>query len=299
MSELVLLTPLTPTPGGDNIVIVNLDRVITIRPRVDGGSHVMLISQDGAGKQLDIAESPRDIVALARLDAPFSTSDWKDELEGQLSGFHQPEAGVLRAALVDGETGALATFALDADSRSWVFTGIEEPADDLIAPAEADVAWNAKQATPSNRLLRAPTEDASDRERLAAGALRALDRLSSKNAPGTSNGKLACAWAVNEIAQESLGRRIGGGLSTIRMYGALRLSADIMRDAPEPGDIVISPTQGRVVGHVGIVLDADGRIASNSSARALFVQNYSLASWREAFVTRKRLEMHVFRIRDA
>jgi hypothetical protein len=61
---------------------------------------------------------------------------------------------------------------------------------------------------------------------------------------------------------------------------------------------VISPTQGRVVGHVGIVLEADGRIASNSSSRALFVQNYTMASWRDAFVTRKRLGMHLFRIRD-
>lgn len=298
MADFVLLTPTAAPTAGEPTLFVNLDRVLTIRPRDGHGAHLALLAHDGVARELDVRESPHDIVALARLDTPFAASGWRDELDGDLTDFHLDDAGVLKAALVDGETGGLATFALDRATRTWAFLGIEEPVEDDVVKAANDTARTGKRDDGPARSFSARTDTGSDAERLADGARRALNVLSSRHAAGTSNGKLACAWAVNEIAKQALGRPIGGGLSTIRMHEALRTTADIVRDTPRPGDIVISPTQGRIVGHVGIVLEPDGRIASNSSSRALFVQNYTMASWRDAFVARKRLGMHLFRIRD-
>lgn len=298
MSDFVLLTQLSPT-GGDAGIFVNLDRVTMIRARGLDGSTVVMIAADGSAASLDVIESPRDIIALANLERSFAAARWREELGGELSEFHSPRAGQMSAALVEGETGGLAKFAFDDKTGDWTFQGIEEPTDVDVHTTRLDARWNQKRSATEQPPPGVADAYGSDRERLEGGARRALNRLSSRNAAGTSNGKLACAWAVNEIALESLGRRIGGGLSTIRMYEALRASADIVLGSPLPGDIVISPTRGRAVGHVGIVLEVDGRIASNSSSRALFVQNYTLATWKTAFVVRKNLEMHLFRIRDA
>ena len=46
-------------------------------------------------------------------------------------------------------------------------------------------------------------------------------RLVTHNVPGTKNGHLACAWAVNEIAKLAIGKPIGGGLSSDLMAQAL------------------------------------------------------------------------------
>lgn len=142
-----------------------------------------------------------------------------------------------------------------------------------------------------------PPQPGSVNDRIHQGALRHEGNLSSRNVPGTDHGNLACAWAVNYVVRDAIGRPVGGGLSTANMYEALvdGRGTQIGQDGATPGSIIISPRRGSVAGHVGIV-GAGGRVYSNSSARALWVQNYTFSSWRRRYVEIKRLGMHFFNV---
>jgi Phage tail lysozyme len=138
---------------------------------------------------------------------------------------------------------------------------------------------------------------ASDDERAKRVFARAKARsgnLITRNAEGTNGGRLACAFAVNTVVKEALGKPIGGGLSTTLMGQVLK---EKHTQVPEknlvPGCVVISPTEPGKVGHVGIV----GAIAanptqtpiySNSSSKGVFLQNFTVARWK-AFYGGKRL----------
>jgi hypothetical protein len=118
------------------------------------------------------------------------------------------------------------------------------------------------------------------------------DRLSSANAAGTDHGNLACAWAVNRIVEEATGSPIDHGLSTIGMHDSLEggRGTQVDEDAAPPGSIIISPTEGSTHGHVGI-LGENGLIYSNSSADALWEQNYTLERWKQRYHDGKGLEV--------
>ena len=69
-------------------------------------------------------------------------------------------------------------------------------------------------------------------------------RLVTHNVPGTKNGHLACAWAVNEIAKLAIGKPIGGRLSSDRMAQALNKNHVRLQEADiVPGAIIICPSQ--------------------------------------------------------
>jgi hypothetical protein len=131
--------------------------------------------------------------------------------------------------------------------------------------------------------------------RLHAAAVHYVDTLSTADVKGTCSGRLACAWAVNYIAQVALGSPVGGGRSTINMQGALRTSVvwQSVVDEPLAGDIVISPTDGRT-GHVGILGDG-GRIYSNSSTQRGWRQNYTVENWRHRFHDQLQLDVLIYR----
>jgi len=124
-----------------------------------------------------------------------------------------------------------------------------------------------------------------------AKALLHENKLSSSNAPGTQHGNLACAWAVNRVVKDALGQPVGGGLSTASMDVALRNGRGdrIQESDATAGSIIMSPTEWRngrtVVGHVGI-LGEHGLVYSNSSARALWVRNYTISTWRSRYANR-------------
>lgn len=130
----------------------------------------------------------------------------------------------------------------------------------------------------------------SGAQRLHVAALHYVQKLDSSHAPGTGGGNLACAWAVNYIAQVALGHPVGGDLATRGMFKALKADGRWQRlNGQETlnGDLVISPTGGidhpsSQTGHVGFV-SSDGLVRSNSSGQAMWIQNYTKGSWAEKY----------------
>ena len=122
-------------------------------------------------------------------------------------------------------------------------------------------------------------------------AARAFVGHSTRNVPGTQNGVLACAWAVNEVVRIALGKPISSegkdnGLSTDGLFEALTANhtkLNSKNDARE-GDVIIAPTAGANHGHTGIVGGTAGgvdatQIFSNSSGAGVFAQNFSIGSF--------------------
>lgn len=108
-------------------------------------------------------------------------------------------------------------------------------------------------------------------------------------------GNLACAFAVNRVVQFGTGDPIDSSISTATLFASLRNKAE-ERAESVPGAIIISPTQGDVHGHVGIVGEG-GLVYSNSSdssTMGVFRQNYTLASWKADLVDRRQLRTHYF-----
>jgi Putative peptidoglycan binding domain len=146
----------------------------------------------------------------------------------------------------------------------------------------------------------ATREDVS--ERLFKKAQELNGRLSSHDVPGTLQGKLACAWAVNEVARRALGYPIGGDKLVLNMHKVLldRHTGVSEANASE-GMIIISCSQGSFHGHdhVGIVgekIQGDRKVYSNSSSRALWMQNYTVDKWRADFHGKKGLPVEFFQL---
>lgn len=145
----------------------------------------------------------------------------------------------------------------------------------------------------------APATQDQENQAISDEAARDVDVLATNKAPGTNGGVLACAWAVNKVVHDATGRSVDsdGGVSTIRMLDALRSGrgTPVLADQPvAAGAIVISPTQGTTHGHVGIVGDGE-LIYSNSSALAMWKQNFTIASWKQQYEA-KGLEVLFFTV---
>lgn len=140
-------------------------------------------------------------------------------------------------------------------------------------------------------------------EKIYLTAVRLLGENLSPNAPD----ELGCADAVNQVVERAIGRPIGGGVSTTKMYEALKWGSfpspwwrfvKIREDQAQPGDIIISPTgygNGRFPGHVGIV-GVDGRIMSNNSYTGQWEDNYSFKGWWERYRVGGHYPICYFRI---
>jgi hypothetical protein len=120
-------------------------------------------------------------------------------------------------------------------------------------------------------------------------AKAAVNTLDTSDVPGTNHGHLACAWAVNTIVRKALGRPINDSLSTTNMGRTLAAQdRQVEEGSIGEGMVIISPTDGGKVGHVGIIgplADPDpGQrlIYSNSSGRGVFAQNYTVSKWKSA-----------------
>ncbi len=123
------------------------------------------------------------------------------------------------------------------------------------------------------------------------------------SATGPDGGNLACVWAVRHLAKAALGRWITRVDLTTTFEQELR--AALGAPGPETqvvaGGLVISPTQyvgsTRQIGHVGYLGTGSGPgrlIYSNSSGRARWEQNFTLASWENRYRNRKGLPVYFY-----
>lgn len=129
-------------------------------------------------------------------------------------------------------------------------------------------------------------------------AVKNCRTLSTAHAPDTNNGNLACAWAVNKVVELALGHPIGGTVSTAEMYKALKEKGrgkEVQEGQATPGSIIISPTVGKNVGHVGI-LGERGTIYSNSSRDKEFEDKFNVTSWKAYYSQKKGLGVFFFEV---
>lgn len=92
-------------------------------------------------------------------------------------------------------------------------------------------------------------------------------------------------------------------LSTIQLDAWLANPAngyrrvEFMDENIEDGDLIISPTEGTVTGHVGIFME-DNTIASNNSFginKGKFTKNYTFQTWDKYYTQTRGLSIHVYR----
>lgn len=127
-----------------------------------------------------------------------------------------------------------------------------------------------------------------------------VEMNSRDNSPAaTRRGRLACAWAVNRIVTFALQRPVGGDLSSARMGEVLRdRDQAVNLQEAKPGAIIISPTRGSNVGHVGI-LGEGGLIYSNSSSMGNWKQNRTITSWNAYYHAQKGLPVLFYHLDPA
>lgn len=134
-------------------------------------------------------------------------------------------------------------------------------------------------------------------DKLVTVAKAQVDILSSREGP--DGGNLACVWAVDKIFEKAFGKRLTRTLATAVIDKELadgkgRLIKDEKK--VRPGHIIISPTgTGKGHGHIGI-LGRDGKIYSNSSARARWEQNHTLDSWKKHYVEKKGMALKFYQV---
>jgi len=107
-------------------------------------------------------------------------------------------------------------------------------------------------------------------------AVSKMGSFSSKNAPGTDGGRLACAWAVNQVMGQAGIRPLGDNpLYVPSVEAALRSGRGqaVNTSQAQAGDIVIAPNQE----HIGICMNAGcSQVRSNSTSNSSFTWNSDL-----------------------
>jgi len=113
-------------------------------------------------------------------------------------------------------------------------------------------------------------------------------------------GAYGCALTMNGVAEKAWGHQIGGGASTLAMYGCLIDKTKYAPVAPEnalAGDIIISPTSmganPSTHGHVGCV--AKYGILSNNSEDGRLEEQWTLPAWQDYYGTAMGFPVFVFR----
>lgn len=142
-----------------------------------------------------------------------------------------------------------------------------------------------------------PTISSVDYSGELFAAVKNYEGTATNELPGTEGGTLACAAAVNAVTGLVLDEPLmeyWDGLSTTRMDAKLQemvllgKAQEVDLANAKPGDIIMSPTGGGEVGHVGYIGEGD-KIYSNSSFGRddgdvpRFIQNYDRGCWMWAF----------------
>lgn len=110
---------------------------------------------------------------------------------------------------------------------------------------------------------------------------------------------VACAITVSTLIN-SVDATFPKVAGTWTLYDILEHRRDYTRvTEPMPGDIVISPTgfsKSKTVpnGHTGIIMNSK-KIASNDSATGKFMENYTIKSWTDRYVTTGGYPLFLYR----
>lgn len=116
--------------------------------------------------------------------------------------------------------------------------------------------------------------------------------------PDTAPREVNCVEALNQIGLECFGKPFCYGASTITLSLTLKNSPRFakvnLRDVLQ-GDIIVSPTSGKMVGHCGIV-GKTGRIFSNNSNTGLWTDHWDLTKWYKKYGEEYGLPVEFYRI---
>lgn len=132
---------------------------------------------------------------------------------------------------------------------------------------------------------------------VAQAIIAKVDHFSSRTGP--DGGNLACVWAVRHIVHETLGFWItqSDGTATFAPVLLGCFGDRVVADDVAPGGIIISPTSGSRIGHIGLLgagQGGDRLVYSNSSAAAMWKQNHTVRSWRARYHDTKGLQVYFF-----
>lgn len=105
--------------------------------------------------------------------------------------------------------------------------------------------------------------------------------------------ELACAESVSSIIQH-IYPDFPIEVSTIRLEKVLDGDQRFEYTTDwKPGTIIISPTNGESIGHVGI-FGTDNKIMSNTSLTGMWEQNYTLDSWIRRYRSKLGLKIYFY-----
>ena len=113
-------------------------------------------------------------------------------------------------------------------------------------------------------------------------AAESITKLHYSTSAGPSGGELACLWIARRIVNWATGKWITQSDGTGDFYKQLQAGGmiPVAADTLPPGAIIISPTDDKAVGHIGLLgtgQSGDRLVYSNSSKRAEWEQNYTVA----------------------
>jgi hypothetical protein len=179
--------------------------------------------------------------------------------------------------------------------------GLVPPAVAAQLSASFDDTTPAAHVAPVN--VPAPASGTDISARIFAEAQKCDGTLITHDVPNTNHGHVACAWAVNQVVERAIGRPVGGGLSTTAMGEILAKTQTALPEQDiTPGMIIISPTHGGNVGHVGIIGEVKTPISatviySNSSSRGVFMHKFTLGSWKSFYRDHKGLPVFFYALK--
>lgn len=208
----------------------------------------------------------------------------------------------------DGTDYILATASSEDDGGQFLIQKIDGSLEIVAADTVIDIAlvfdrrteWFSTPIPTAGECLISSEED---HQKVFDAAADQVGKFSSSEGP--DNGNLACVWVVRKIVFKAINRSIHGSNATARFYPELKACFDddsLIHEDVLPGGIVISPTvyykgKSRNIGHVGILgagKGVDRKIYSNSSSKAMWVQNHTIESWNEKYVVGKGLKVFYF-----
>lgn len=108
---------------------------------------------------------------------------------------------------------------------------------------------------------------------------------------------VGCMETVNKLYELATGKPIQAGLvSTIRGLEIFESDKRFEETVnPRPGYIIISATQGKNIGHVG-VLSNNGKILSNNSSNSRIDEHWTRTKWIENYTNKKGLTTRYFKV---